>query len=60
VRAGRKEVSVDGERPLKATRRRATLRLPVRAMPTLKESLQRRGLGSPRATLLNILCADRP
>jgi hypothetical protein len=39
VRGGRKEESADGERPLKAMRRRATLRLPARAIPTLKLSL---------------------
>jgi hypothetical protein len=60
VRAGRKEENVDGERPPKAIRRPATLRLPASAMPTLKVSLQRRGLGSPRETLLNMRCADKP
>ncbi len=60
MRAGRNEENVDGERPLNAMRGRATLWLPARAMPTLKVSLQRRGLGSPRATVLNMRCGDRP
>ena len=43
---------------LSLARRRAIRRVSERAMPTLKVSLRRCGLGKPRATLLNIRFAE--